>query len=729
MKGITLLAGSLPLLFSGYALSSSDYICGFSDAECGVFAFPYLVPENDTRTNLILLQSRRNHLALPLPQPLPEQAHTRVDPFTAYRVMGVAATEAPVQPTEPVVTTETTPPVANNISALQQKGQQLHLPPAIQEKLSSLTTGEGEGRQISNDITTGEAFFDVLKTDQQLTDVHRTLLAQARANMLTADYTASTLSGELANVPEEGHVGALKHYLMGAQYFYDGQFEQAENLFQSLIQTSQPWVAETSRYMLIRVKINQAMQNALDEYDMFDASKADKNAAFATIQNIDAYLATYPQGRYADSAKGLYRRAYWIIGDVYNLSKTYQQVMANTDSLTTLLELSDEIDNKLLENQNFLISPESPMLTFIQDLKRLRPHRSWSRLPELSAEDIVAQQPLFEQAGMNNEFLYLQAAWQFYHQKDYGTVVNIIPAAVDADLTDTTRFSLQVLRGQALQHLSRWDNAEAHWRHLLTLKTDYTQQQFLQLALSETLVQSSHPERIFAPDSPVKNLRFRSAVLKTVADAELLRQQTRSQLSHEEQAIALHTLLTKSLTHADYASYLKDSVLLKEIAPLKNTENISWNEENLAVFSWDGSDTEEGYQCPSLEKVVDTLNQRPNDARAINCLGEFFLRTGNDVGYDWGEDTMLMTLTDAPTQFKGTKYNRLDGYIRVIADPKAPPEDKSYALYRAMYCYAHSGNNGCGQQDISKATRKAWFTQLKTEFKGSVWAKQLKYYW
>ncbi|WP_409309303.1 hypothetical protein [Pectobacterium sp. B1J-3] len=729
MKGITLLAGSLPLLFSGYALSSSDYICGFSDAECGVFAFPYLVPENDTRTNLILLQSRRNHLALPLPQPLPEQAHTRVDPFTAYRVMGVAATEAPVQPTEPVVTTETTPPVANNISALQQKGQQLHLPPAIQEKLSSLTTGEGEGRQISNDITTGEAFFDVLQTDQQLTDAHRTLLAQARANMLTADYTASTLSGELANVPEEGHAGALKHYLIGAQHFYDGQFEQAENLFQSLIQTSQPWVAETSRYMLIRVKINQAMQNALDEYDMFDASKADKNAAFATIQNIDAYLATYPQGRYADSAKGLYRRAYWIIGDVDNLSKTYQQVMANTDSLTTLLELSDEIDNKLLENQNFLIAPESPMLTFVQDLKRLRPHRSWSRLPELSAEDIVAQQPLFEQAGMNNEFLYLQAAWQFYHQKDYGTVVNIIPAAVDADLTDTTRFSLQVLRGQALQHLSRWDNAEAHWRHLLTLKTDYTQQQFLQLALSETLVQSSHPERIFAPDSPVKNLRFRSAVLKTVADAELLRQQTRSQLSHEEQAIALHTLLTKSLTHADYASYLKDSVLLKEIAPLKNNENISWNEENLAVFSWDGSDTEEGYQCPALEKVVNTLNQRPNDARAINCLGEFFLRTGNDVGYDWGEDTMLMTLTDAPTQFKGTKYNRLDGYIRVIADPKAPPEDKSYALYRAMYCYAHSGNNGCGQQDISKATRKAWFTQLKTEFKGSVWAKQLKYYW
>lgn len=729
MKNMILLAGVPMLLFSSHAFSSSDGICGFSDAECGIPAFPYLLPDNDTRTNLMLLQSSRSHIELPLPQPLPDQAHTRIDPFTAYRVMGLAATEGPSQPAIAPITPAETVISAADIGPLQQKAQRLHLSPAAQEKLIALTSGEGEGRQISNDVSTVEAFFDVLLADQQITDDQRTPLAQARMNMLSSDYTASDLSTELVSVPDEGHAGSLKHYLVNAQTFYQGEFDRAEQGFQSLAQTAQPWVAETSRYMLIRVKINQSMQHALDEYNMFDAGKADKPAALAAIQRIDDYLKQYPQGRYADSAQGLYRRAYWIIGDLNALPKTYQQALEKTENAAGLQALSDEIDNKLLENGAFTTSTESPMLMLVQDLKRLRADNGWTNLPALSAEALSAQQALFDNAGMQNEFHYLQAAWQFYRLKDYAAVVNLIPAASEHDLTDTTRFSLQILRGQALQQLSRRDEAEAHWRHLLTLNTNYTQQQFLQLALAETLVKAGHPERIFATDSPVKNLRFRSAVLKVSASADLLRQQTGSQQTHEERAIALHTLLTKSLTHGDYANYLQDSELRKEIAPLTSSENMSWDQDDLTVFDWDGSDTEEGYQCPTLATVVNTLNQRPNDARAINCLGEFFLRTGNSVGFDWGESNMLDGLTHSPTQFKGTEYNRLDGYMRVIADPQAPAEDKSYALYRAVYCYAPSGYNDCGQQDISKATRKAWFSRLKTEFKGSVWASQLKYYW
>ncbi|QPQ25962.1 MULTISPECIES: hypothetical protein [Lonsdalea] len=41
-------------------------------------------------------------------------------------------------------------------------------------------------------------------------------------------------------------------------------------------------------------------------------------------------------------------------------------------------------------------------------------------------------------------------------------------------------------------------------------------------------------------------------------------------------------------------------------------------------------------------------------------------------------------------------HNRLDGYIEVTANPQAPPEDKSYALYRAIYGYSLSGYNSCG---------------------------------
>jgi hypothetical protein len=54
---------------------------------------------------------------------------------------------------------------------------------------------------------------------------------------------------------------------------------------------------------------------------------------------------------------------------------------------------------------------------------------------------------------------------------------------------------------------------------------------------------------------------------------------------------------------------------------------------------------------------------------------------------------------------------------------------QSYALYRAVMCYAPSGYNDCGGEDVDKAVRKAWFQQLKRDYPGSVWAKSLKYYW
>lgn len=721
MKGVSLLAGALALLFSGQAWSSGDDVCGFSDAECGIAALPYLEPNNDTRVNLILLQSSRHHLALPLPQPLPDQTRTRVNPFTAYRVMGLTASETSED--------DTTADSATQPSPLTAKAKQLGLPSEVQAQMDTLAPEENEGRHISNDVSAVEAFFDVLLADTQLTAPQRIQLAQARINMLSSATTLDTMTRDLATLSADGHVGELKQYLINAVAFYQGLFEQANSGFQSLTTANQPWVAETARYMLIRVSLNQAMENALDEYNMFNVDKSDKEQGRRAVERIDAYLQAYPKGRYADSARGLYRRAYWVIGDENALSARYQRVIAAQKDLDALQTINNEIDNKLLESGSFIQTPDAPLLMLVQDLKRLRSDKGWMQWPALSEAELIAQQAMFDEAGMQQQYRYLLAAFHYYQQRDAVTTLALIPEQTGNDLTDTTDFSLQVLRGLALEAEHGWQAAETHWRHLLTLITNETQQQYLQLSLAETLVKAGHPEAIFAPDSPVKNLRFRSAVLKSAANADLLRQQTGEQQTHEERAVALHTLLTQSLVHRDYAAYLKDSELLRTIAPLKSVENASWNREDLTAFTWDGSDTEEGYQCPALTTVVSTLNKRPNDAHATNCLGEFFFRTGNEVGFDWGESNQLEALTNAPSQFNGKAYSRLDAYLKVIADPQAPPEDKSYALYRAIYCYAPSGMNDCGTQEISKATRKAWFTQLKTEFKGSQWATQLKYYW
>lgn len=75
------------------------------------------------------------------------------------------------------------------------------------------------------------------------------------------------------------------------------------------------------------------------------------------------------------------------------------------------------------------------------------------------------------------------------------------------------------------------------------------------------------------------------------------------------------------------------------------------------------------------------------------------------------------------------QFNRQHYYQQVIASPKAEHEDRSYALYRAIMCYAPSGSNECGGEEVDKQQRKGWFTQLKTQYPGSPWAQKLKYYW
>lgn len=527
--------------------------------------------------------------------------------------MGLTASEAGLD--------EASSDSADKPSSLTAKAKLLGLPPEVQAQMDTLAPEENEGRHVSNDVNAVETFFDVLLADTQLSAPQRIQLAQARINMLSSATTSATMTRDLANLPADGHAGELKQYLINAVAFYQGLFEQANSGFQSLTTANQPWVAETARYMLIRVSLNQAMENALDEYNMFNVDKADKEQGRRAVERIDAYLQAYPKGLYADSARGLYRRAYWVIGDENALSACYQQVIAVQKDLDALQTINNEIDNKLLESSIFIQTPEAPLLMLVQDLKRLRSDKGWMQWPALSEAELIAQQAMFDDAGMQQQYRYLQAAFHYYQQRDAAATLALIPEETGNDLADTTRFSLQILRGLALEAEHGWREAETHWRHLLTLKTNETQQQYLQLSLAETLVKSGHPDVIFAPDSPVKNLRFRSAVLKTSTNANLLRQQTGEQQTHEERAVALHTLLTQSLVHRDYAAYLKDSELLRTIEPLKSAENASWNMEDLTAFAWDGSDTEEGYQCPSLTTVVSTLNKRPNDAHATNLSG------------------------------------------------------------------------------------------------------------
>jgi hypothetical protein len=64
-----------------------------------------------------------------------------------------------------------------------------------------------------------------------------------------------------------------------------------------------------------------------------------------------------------------------------------------------------------------------------------------------------------------------------------------------------------------------------------------------------------------------------------------------------------------------------------------------------------------------------------------------------------------------------------------MTDAHAGNDLKAYALFRAVKCYAPSGNNDCGGDDVARSVRKTWFKTLKKDFPDTPWAKSLKYYW
>ncbi|MCD1125399.1 hypothetical protein LPW36_05060 [Jinshanibacter sp. LJY008] len=572
----------------------------------------------------------------------------------------------------------------------------------------------------------------MLIDDKDLTPEQRKDLAHQRMNILVDPALADVSTVAFA---EKSHAADLHNYLLSAAYFYNGNFSEATMGFQNLLKASQPWVAETATYMLFRVALNQAVEHALDEYGMFDVTKSDKTLTALAGQKAKEYLAAYPDGQYASSTQDLYRRIYWFASDWDALAKSSEQALRRVANMEALQSLVNEVDTKLLSSaawesvdNQFVSAPDTPMLTLTQMLRRLREgYQSRPKAILVTEAEIDGYKPMFEKAGMTSAWNYLHNAWLFYLPKEYAKVESAIPAATTQALTDTIDFSLQVLLGQALQAQKKWPQAEAHWRHLLTLKTTAIQQQFLQLMLTNSLAYQGKPEQVFAANSPVTSLRFRSLVLKDIADAALLRQQVTTGVSNEERVIALHTLLTRDLITGNYPDYLKDRATGKEAVSLKFDKE-KLGDVNITVFDWDGSNTEKGYHCASLDKTAEVLAQQPKDGHALNCIGEFFRLTETrvDTGMEYG---LQWELNDAPAMFKGKVQSRLTRYQQVMANPNAEPEDKSYALYRAIMCYAPSGYNSCDRQEIDSNVRKSWFQQLKRDYKGSVWAEKLRYYW
>ncbi|MCF5721728.1 outer membrane assembly lipoprotein YfiO [Pseudomonas syringae] len=675
---------------------------------------PFLSPGNDSRVNLRLLLADKK--ALPLaPNALDEDDLSQgfgPVPFAVYRLTPRPDAEPDNQPDN------------SRTAELDTL-----LAPLGIKRDDYTTAGEaflnGEGSRCrSNDDDSATAFVSqVVKADMPAAE--RELLVKARLQLLTTcSWDGPVVAGPQQIQSSDGQ--QLRTYLQAAADFYSGRFAEAERGFSAISSANLPWLKETAQYMSARTALNQAQANTYDEYGVPQLERVDEPALAQAEKGFKHYLNTYPQGQYSASARGLLRRVYWLADNNTQLAEAYAHELTQVSDAqrnVSMDELVEEADTKLLT-----LSGENrftPLIQVVSDLKMMRAHTP----PLLNRADLEQQKTAF--ANEPALYDYVLAAYALYVEHQPDQALQRLPKDVPSSL-DYFAFSQQTLRALALEAKQDWQGAEAVWLKLLPLAQQPLQRDQIELALALNYERSAQLAKVFATDSPISAKQVRYVLLRNVAGAELLRQQIAQASDPLERETAQFVLLYKNLLRGQFERFLDD---LKQLPTPASEDKLGTSlgyvysaSQTLKLFQWNGDKAESGYACPSIAQTAETLQADAKNPQGLNCLGEFILRNNLD-GMPLEQARAAGSLGSTPSDFKGETFSRLDGYKRVIGDAKAPKNDKAYALFRAINCYAPAGYNSCGGQDVEPAVRKAWFRQLKSSFADTQWGKSAQYYW
>jgi hypothetical protein len=619
---------------------------------------------------------------------------------------------------------------------------------------------EFEASRCQTVRTGGEQFLAAVKRNARIPAADRQALAKARDAVMGVckaqygDPYEGVSTGSLTTEQFEKRLDAMRNagrrnvpaaalpggyasaearefaaYLAGAAEFYRGDWAKARERFIAARAASDAWVREAAYYMAARTDLAAAMAPGFDEWSDFDVAKADKAVAARAETGLAAYLAAYPAGRYAESARGLFRRAQWLEGAAARQAKTYGGLVqaANAKDQATA-DLVEEIDLKFLLQKDAGQAAAGPWLLATHDLLRMRhdPDPEADKydrdgLAPLTAAELASQEAAF--AGQPALYDFLRANFAFYVAHDYRAVLRLLPDDAKKPAYTPLQFSRQALRGMALAEL-RDRNEAGFWQDLLGGANGVYQRPTVELGLALGWERGGQVARVFAPGSPVADPETRAILLQYSAGPAVLREVAgKGGRTVGERDIASFTLLAKELLRGTYGAALGDLALVRANAPT------DWSEaaDGLPAGLFTRGRFSDGYPCPALRDTVAKLAAAPRDVKARLCLGDFYRLNGFD-DFTLDERRPKGELGSFAA-FPGVPTWRSRIYADVIAEPGVAHEDRAYALYRAIQCYAPSGYNGCRGDEAPEGTRKAWFQRLKGEFGDTRWAREAKYYW
>ncbi len=697
-------AAELPLIGAAPAHASGDYGCDTQwsainrdPGSCGNGAM--LAPGNDTRANMLMLLADRRGVAGAIP------AGARFNPEEPYALYD---------------------PYSINTRSPQTRWF------VFASRFAAMDADDGEdASSCASNASGARAFINAVKSARGISAIEAVNLVEARQKLLAdcRDLAAIEASGAGMVSPPARQLHA---YLLGAARFYAGDMAGADAQFVAAAKSDLAWVKEAAIFMQARIAIWLLRDAALDQYGGISAGKKpDAGFVRAAQSALSDYLKAYPAGVYRSSAVGLQRRIHWLAQDGAQLAQAYALLLARRDTPgapPSDVHLVEEIDLKMLP----AIDPATaadPILLASISLAMMRSEGYWgdgsATGKKLTRATLDAQRPLFASAPALYEFL--QASFAFHVEKDPRTALKLIPDAARQPAPGYLQFSRQMLRGQALDALKD-PNAAGFWAELAGSVTNPVQRDMLDLAIAMQAERSGQLDRVIGPKSLVKNPLIRETIIKYGAGAPMLRGAAQDRaLTQQERDAALFTLLYKQVSRGRYADFVRDLALVPAGAKVPAEGwGIGRVEFPAAVFL--GSGSHKNYPCPTLKETATRLSTQPQSSSALLCLADFMRVRGFD-GSELDTPPPGDTLGGAVSQFPGKPFSRMTIYQQIIASPSAPANDRAYALYRAVMCYAPAGISSCRGADVSRAQRKAWFDQLKRQYPASFWAKDLKFYW
>jgi hypothetical protein len=715
------------IVCSKQALASGDYGCSpqwrlvHHDYE-GCSSMAVLAPSNDTRVNLLLLIADLR------------AAHAGVN--------GKAAASAPESP----------------LFAWEALADKFRTQEEKTASKNAETADQSSSRPCAAATPASDPFVAALQADPALQPEERDVLLAARKAMAGCSGDAGAGAIAAAEKTVKAASGkAFASYLDGASAFWRNDYDKADAAFTGLANSQTVWVKEAATYMIGRVLINRAQTGAFDEYGSFKKDwQADAKIIDKAEAALDTYLRSYPKGVYAKSARGLKRRGYWLARDNEKLCEEYDALleMSEKDRNISDVELAQEIDNKLAESpysdgnlekalagNGSLKSTRSPLLLAMFDLAEMRmaekADENRNSYAPISLDELRAQKPYF--TGQMPLYEYLLAVHAFYIENKPAEVLHIISAAARQSSFSYLQFSRQALRGMALESLKD-RNALGFWTQMLQGAKAPYERGALELAIAHHEERAGEVRDVFTTASPVHYPYLREVLLAKIADAELLRTQAKNTTAPpHEREIALFTLLYKESTRGYAADFLKDLALVPANAPTDGAfvldggdteyvmaDNYQPSPIPLGIFLHDKTDAHFG--CGALRTSEAQLVRDADNPTARLCVADF-VRINQPFFYSGEMLPSTDELGDTKSLFPGSEFVRMDTYTAVLANAKSSHNDKAYALFRAVNCYAPSGNNDCGGKDVPKAQRKAWFLTLKHDYADTRWANDLEYYW